>query len=185
MQLCENRGRTENREHKNMCDHILYTYAKPIWHTSWTISFMSLFAALKSSGWVLFSKRDNIYKNRIGQKWERKGKRKRLCKPLAPPMVFTGITSNRLAGYRTFLWIQCDAAAGSFLRESFSKHSVPLGCPYLGLLLILKDGLGSKWRGWQGLVIRKNWVQLDNAWKRTRTAINLSFHFLYQHCTSV
>lgn len=27
---------------------------------------MSLFAALKSSGWVLFNKRDSVYKNRIG-----------------------------------------------------------------------------------------------------------------------
>lgn len=32
---------------------------------------MSLFAALKSSGWVLFNKRDSIYKNRIGHKRER------------------------------------------------------------------------------------------------------------------
>lgn len=29
---------------------------------------MSLFAALKSSGWVLFNKRDSVYKNRIGHK---------------------------------------------------------------------------------------------------------------------
>lgn len=45
---------------------------------------MSLFAALKSSGWVLFSKRDNIYKNRIGHKWRGKKIGKVLCKLQAP-----------------------------------------------------------------------------------------------------
>lgn len=45
--------------------------------TSWTISFMSLFAALRSSGWVLFNKRDSVYKNRIGHKWGRRRGRKR------------------------------------------------------------------------------------------------------------
>lgn len=46
---------------------------------------------------------------------------------------------------------------------------------YLGFLLILKDGtLGSRWRGWKGLVIGKNRIQLDNTWKRTRTPISLT-----------
>lgn len=47
------------------------------WHTSWTISFIRLFAALKSSGLVLFNKRDSVYTNRTGQSWERKRKRKK------------------------------------------------------------------------------------------------------------
>lgn len=57
---------------------------------------------------------------------------------------------------------------------------------YLGFLLILKDStLGSGWRGWKGLVVRKYGIQLDNAWKRTRTPINLTcrqHRFIYLHC---
>lgn len=41
---------------------------------------MSLFAALKSSGWVLFNKRDSIYENRIGHKRERNKRGKQTCK---------------------------------------------------------------------------------------------------------
>lgn len=65
--------------------------------TSWTISFMSLFAALKSSGWVLFNKRDSVYKNRIGHKWgggRGVGRGREFCKLV---MVFTvGFTSKDL-----------------------------------------------------------------------------------------
>lgn len=59
---------------------------------------------------------------------------------------------------------------------------------YLGFLLILKDGtFGSGWRGWEGLVIRKHRILLDNTWKWTRTPLNLICQqhdpsFRYLHC---
>lgn len=49
----------------------------------------------------------------------------------------------------------------------------PSSC-YLGFILIFKDStFGSGWRGWQGLVLRKDRILFDNAWKKTRTEVDL------------
>lgn len=158
------------------------------WHTSWTISFISWFAALKSSGLVLFNKRDSVYKNRTGRRWGREKKEEEsFVKPQSLNDFDRRFILKRCYGSKAFgKWQRL-----SILRKH-TKHLF-LMVAYLWLLLILKDGTWCfGWRWWRRAVIGKNRILLDNSCKSGRAHSSLLLyqlpsdiyyiHFIYVHC---
>lgn len=111
--------------------------------TSCTISWISLLAAFRSSGWVLFNRRVSVYQDtreeeefkvrERGSKWSRECMVNHIC--------------NAKFEKKCVLCFFC------------------LTMPYLWLLLILKYGIfwSGRWKQ-EEFVSWKNWVLFDNAW---------------------
>lgn len=148
---------------------ITQTGVNRVGHTSCTISLMSLFAALRSSGWVLFKSRDSIYKGRKGRGRKRGDNKRREVKEGEQAVrEYMKITVEE--------WKDDINSKCPLMSSLLTKLKGLLHCHvYLGLLLILKDdALSSGRRGWEGL-IRKNRVVLHNAWKRAGNPIHVTW----------
>lgn len=112
--------------------------------TSCTISWISLLAAFRSSGWVLFNRRVSVYQDTREEEEfkvrERAGKWSGEC-------MVNHICNAKFGEKKKVIYFFC------------------LTIPYLWLLLILKYGIfwSGRWKQ-EEFVSWKNWVLFDNAW---------------------